>query len=67
MTKDEIACWNLMAKSLRRALPLIEAAADDNCSESLRHLPYRAMANGIEYVIALEELIRPIEHQECAS
>ena len=56
-----------MAKSLRRALPLIEAAADDNCSESLRHLPYRAMANGIEYVIALEELIRPIEHQECAS
>jgi hypothetical protein len=63
MTKNEVACWNLMANSLRKVLPLIEAAADHECSESLRDLPYRAVANGIGYVIALEELVRPAKQR----
>jgi hypothetical protein len=66
MTKDELACWNLMAKSLRKVLPLIEAAADHECTADFHELPYRAMANGLSYVIALEELIRPVA-QELAS
>jgi hypothetical protein len=63
MTKAEIECWNLMAKSLRNVLPLIEAAAEYERSEGLLGLPYRAMANGIGYVIALEELVRPVEQK----
>jgi hypothetical protein len=67
MTKEEFACWNLMAKSLRKVLPLLEAAADYEPLERLSDSPYRAMANGIGYVIAIEELVRPREQQELAS
>jgi hypothetical protein len=67
MTHNEMACWNLMARSLRNILPLMEAAAEHDCSESLQDLPYRAMANGIEYVLAMEEFVRPIQQHELAS
>jgi hypothetical protein len=67
MTKDETACWNLMAQSLRNVLPLLEAAANHKCSGSLQDLPYRGAANGISYVIALEEFVRPLQQHELAS
>jgi hypothetical protein len=59
MTKEQIACWKLMANSLRNVLPFIEAVAGSQCINHLGDLPYEEMASGLEVVILLEELVRP--------
>jgi hypothetical protein len=64
MTEKEIACWNLMASSLRNVLPFIEAVALSECAKHLSDLPYGEMAYGLGYVIALEELIRPVQERK---
>jgi hypothetical protein len=51
-----------MANSLRDVRRLMEVAADDDNRESVRDLPFKDMAYGLGYVIALEELVRPV-HQ----
>jgi hypothetical protein len=48
-----------MANSLRDVRRLMEVAADDDNRESVRDLPFKDMAHGLGYVIALEELVRP--------
>jgi hypothetical protein len=64
MTKEEIACWNLMANSLRSVLPFIEAVAKSKCTSPLGDLPYKEMAYGLGYVIALEEAVRSTQQQK---
>jgi len=67
MTNEEFACWTLMANSLRSILPLIEAAADQQDSARSIDLPFRAMANGLGFVIAIEELVRPTQQEQMVS
>jgi len=52
-----------MAKSLRNVRRLMEAAADNENCESVRDLPFKDMAYGLGYVIALEELVRPTQQR----
>jgi hypothetical protein len=59
MTKEQIACWTLMANSLRSVLPFIEAVVNSKCTGPLGELPYREMAYGLGYVIAIEESVGP--------
>jgi len=67
MTNEELACWTLMANSLRNVLLLIEAAADQQDSARSIDLPFRAMANGLGFVIAIEELVRPTQQEQMVS
>jgi hypothetical protein len=59
MTKDQIACWKLMAKALQEILPFLDAVAESECKDHLAEWPYKDMAYGLEWVIALEEIVRP--------
>jgi hypothetical protein len=59
MTKDQIACWKLMAKAHQEVLPFLYAVSESECRDHLGEWPYKDMAYGLEWVIALEEIVRP--------
>jgi hypothetical protein len=64
MTKEQVACWTLMANSLRSVLPFIEAVANSKCTGPLGDLPHRELAYGLGYVVALEESVRPTQQRK---
>jgi hypothetical protein len=61
MTNEQLACWRLMATSLRKVIQLIEAAAEGDGLNTFHDLPYEDMAYILSYVVTIEELVRPTE------
>jgi hypothetical protein len=67
MTKDQIACWKLMAKALQEICLFSMLSRKVTAEITIREWPYEDMAYGLEWVIALEEILRPEQGQTVAN